>query len=148
VRGTVSFSDVMDLGYNALYKADGMETISILLVDDSESVIENLKAVLEMDRDIRIVGKAKNGIEALEKAKAVLPSVVIMDVRMPEMDGIEATRYLKERYPEMGIILFSVDDNTHFRLEGLRSGASDYYVKGRPTNELLAMIKRVYSKVM
>ncbi len=139
---------MIDLGHNVLYKANRMGKISILLVDDSESVIENLKAVLEMDKDIRIVGEAKDGVEALEKAKTVLPSVVLMDVRMPKMDGLEATKCLKERYPEMGIILFSIDDNTHFKLEGLRSGASDYYVKGRPMTELLRMIKRVYSKAM
>lgn len=115
--------------------------IKVLLVDDQDDVLEGLKSVLETEPGLSIVGFAKNGLEALAQAEKLLPQVVVMDVKMPKMDGLEATRLLKSLYPEMRVILLSMYENEEFVRSGREAGASNYLLKGSATDRLIDAIK-------
>ena len=87
-----------------------MKKIKILLVDDNDNTRASIRQLLELDHVVDIVGEAANGIEALEKAGILEPELVIMDISMPEMDGIEATRKFSEQHPHIAVILISIND--------------------------------------
>lgn len=118
-----------------------MEKIRILLADDNPVVREELSALLNLEEDFEVVGVAADGVEAVEKAEELSPQLVLMDVKMPRMDGLVATRELKKRYPNMHIVLLSIYDNQEYIKEGIDSGASAYIVKGIPFNELIQVIR-------
>ena len=81
--------------------------IRILIVDDSAAVREGLSSFLEMAQGVELVGTASDGIEAMEKARQLLPDVVLMDAQMPNVDGVEATRLIKKEFPDIGVLFFS-----------------------------------------
>lgn len=113
----------------------------VLLVDDQEDVLSSLKMILETEPGLCVVGVAKNGFEALHQAEKLLPQVVIMDVKMPRMDGLEATRQIKNAHPEMNVILLSMYENEEFMQAGKEAGASHYFLKGASTAHLVDAIK-------
>ena len=85
--------------------------IRVLIADDSNAILDGLCALLCPECGFEVVGVARDGLEALEKAKELLPDVVLMDAQMPNMDGVEATRQIKQSLPDMGILFFSVFSN-------------------------------------
>ena len=117
--------------------------IKVLLVDDQTLVRQGIRLLLEIETDIEVVGQAANGREALQQVEALHPEVVLMDVRMPEMDGVEATRQLSARYPEVKVIILTTfeDDETVF--EGLKAGARGYLLKDISSEEMAAAVRRV-----
>ncbi len=117
--------------------------IKVLLVDDQTLVRQGIRLLLEIETDIEVVGQAANGREALQQVDALHPEVVLMDVRMPEMDGVEATRQLSDRYPEVKVIILTTfeDDETVF--EGLKAGARGYLLKDISSEEMAAAVRRV-----
>jgi DNA-binding NarL/FixJ family response regulator len=118
--------------------------IKVLLVDDHLMVLRGLRFFLGTQPDIEIVGEANNGKEALEKVETLNPDIVLMDLIMPVMDGIEATKNIKENFPEVKVIMLtSFSDQDHV-LPALRAGAEGYQLKDIEPDELVKTIKGAY----
>ena len=115
--------------------------IRIMIVDDNATFREQLKEFLASEPDIEVVGEAADGQEAILKARELQPDVVLMDVRMPGINGIHATRQLKEEMPEVKVIILSLYDIDEYRKAALDSGASGYVVKKSIVQELLPAIR-------
>ncbi len=117
--------------------------IDVLLVDDQTLIRQGIRVLLEIEPDIRVVGQAGDGREAIRQVETLHPQVVLMDVRMPEMDGLAATRELSARFPEVGVIILTTfeDDETVF--EGLRAGARGYLLKDVSSEEMAAAVRKV-----
>jgi DNA-binding NarL/FixJ family response regulator len=117
--------------------------IKVLLADDQTLIRQGIRLLLEIEPDIQVVGQAANGRAALEQVEALHPDVVLMDVRMPEMDGVAATRALSEQHPEVKVIILTTfeDDETVF--EGLKAGARGYLLKDISSEEMAQAVRRV-----
>ena len=117
------------------------QTIRVLVADDHPMVREFISRILEAQEDLEVVGKASNGVMAIEMADALHPDVVLMDYEMPLMDGVEATWQIQNDHPEISVIGFSTHERGHTENAMRRAGAVAYYQKGCPTEELLAAIR-------
>lgn len=119
------------------------EPIHLLLVDDQRLMREGLRTLLELEPDLRVVSEAGNGEEALAAYDAHQPDVVLMDVRMPVLDGVEATRRLLHRWPAARVIILTTFDDDEYVFEGLRAGALGYLLKDVSVEELADAIHTV-----
>ena len=117
--------------------------IHILLVDDQRLMREGLRTLLELENDFEIAGEAGDGQSALEAYADFKPDVVLMDIRMPIMDGVEATRRLRARWPEARIIILTTFDDDASVFEGLRAGAQGYLLKDLSGQELASAVRTV-----
>ncbi|MDQ2953216.1 MAG: response regulator transcription factor [Chloroflexota bacterium] len=115
----------------------------VLLVDDHELVRQGIAAMLHGAADVQVVAEARTGREALEVARRELPDVVLMDVKMPDMDGLEATRKLKEERPRTAVVMLTMHDNPTYLREAVRAGAAGYLLKDVSKDELLDAIRQV-----
>lgn len=115
--------------------------IRILLVDDQTMFREGLRTLLSVQPDFQVVGEAENGEQALEKAARLLPDVVLMDLRMPVMDGVTATRRLNALRPGCRVIVLTTFDDDENVFEGLRAGALGYLLKDAPSEKLFEAIR-------
>ena len=115
----------------------------LIVVDDHEMSRESLRSLLEFDHNLRIVDEAKDGQEAIELCRLHRPNLVIMDVRMPRMNGFEATRLIKEELCETKVLIMSAYDNDGFVLEAMRAGAEGYVLKLAPLREILEAVRGV-----
>lgn len=109
-----------------------MDKIKIMIADDQELIRDSLSIVLGANADMEVTGLAGNGrelIELIEKGRKALPDVVLMDVRMPELDGVEATHAVKERWPQVRIIILTTFDDDEYVFNALKYGASGYLLK-------------------
>jgi DNA-binding NarL/FixJ family response regulator len=123
-----------------------MDKIRVLIADDQSLFLESLSTFLQnYAEDIEVVGLAKNGNEALEKAAELRPDIVLMDVHMPVMDGVEATRRLIESQPGVKIIILSTYDEDEYVRKALRLGAAGYLLKDISPTELIASIRALKS---
>ncbi|MBD2461405.1 response regulator transcription factor [Oscillatoria sp. FACHB-1407] len=118
--------------------------IRVLLVDDQPILREGLKALLELEADLAIVGEADNGQTALQQVEALHPDVVLMDVRMPVMDGVAATGAIHQQFPQTKVLVLTTFDDDHYVAEALRLGAAGYLLKDTPSEELAIAIRTVY----
>lgn len=119
-----------------------MKQIRVLLADDQKLFVESLENVLRSrGKDIAIVGIAYNGQEALELVRRTKPDIVLMDVRMPVMDGVECTRLIKQTHPEIKVIMLTTFDDDEFIIEALKVGAVGYILKDVSPNELIDDIR-------
>jgi len=118
-----------------------MQKTKVLIVDDSAVVRDGLRSIISVHPDIEIVGDARNGLQAIAKAEELCPNVILMDARMPEMGGIEATRHIKKHLPDTKVLLFTAYDN-HVD-EALTAGVSHYLTKDCRREELLNAIRRL-----
>ena len=116
--------------------------VRVLLADDNAQFRFVLRQLLERDPDIAVVAEASDGAEALELVDEHHPDVVLMDVSMPGIDGLEATFELKSRFPDLTVLMLSVGDKEQEIAAGLASGASEYLVKGTSAGEIVNAIKR------
>jgi len=119
------------------------DEITTLIVDDHEVVREGLRLSLSRAANIRVVGEAADGMAAVELAERRKPNVVIMDVRMPGMDGLEATKLLVERAPESKVLIFTAYSERSLLGRGLESGATGYILKEAPHETLVRAIEKV-----
>ncbi len=117
--------------------------IRILLVDDQRLMREGLRTLLELEADIEVIGEAGDGQAALDAYGGLKPDVVLMDIRMPIMDGVEATRRLRARWPEARIIILTTFDDDASVFEGLRAGAQGYLLKDLSGQELASAVRTV-----
>ncbi len=115
--------------------------IRVLLVDDQALFREGLETLLSVHTDIQVVGQASNGREALEVAAKVQPDVVLMDVRMPVLDGVRATRLLKQAQPKCRVIVLTTFDDDEYVFDALRSGAVGYLLKDVASARLIEAIR-------
>jgi DNA-binding NarL/FixJ family response regulator len=114
--------------------------VRVLICDDQWIVSQGLEAILGAERDIQVVGIASDGAEALEKVAQVHPDVVLMDLRMPGMNGIEATRLIRERFPQVKVLVLTTYGTDDWLFEAVRSGASGYLLKGTPREALIEAV--------
>ena len=119
------------------------EPIRILLVDDQRLMREGLRTLLELEPDLDVIGESEDGQQALLDYENLVPTVVLMDIRMPVMDGVQATRRLLERWPEAKIIILTTFDDDQYVFEGLRAGALGYLLKDVSGEELSEAIRTV-----
>ncbi len=119
--------------------------VRVLLVDDHELVRQGIAAMLSKADDVQVVGEARTGREAIEAARKELPDVVLMDVRMPDMDGLEATRRIKEERPRTAVVMVTMHDNPAYLKEAVRAGAAGYLLKDVAKDELIDAIRQVSS---
>lgn len=117
------------------------QQIKVLIAEDHEMVRESLASMLSNHPTIHMVGTACNGREAVEKAKQLEPDVVLMDIKMPNMDGIKACRLLKKAQPDVLVIMLTVMDDESHVIDAITAGASGYILKSMSINELLRAIK-------
>lgn len=120
-----------------------MEKIKVIIVDDSDFVRDGMGIILEADDDFQVVGCAANGREAIEMARRTAPDIFLMDIQMPEMDGIEATKYIVENNLGKVLILTTFDDDELVQ-NALRNGAKGYLIKNHTPEHLKQMIKSVH----
>jgi DNA-binding NarL/FixJ family response regulator len=115
----------------------------VLITDDHPVVREGLAAMLSRESDIEVVGEAQNGKVAIEKARELKPDIVLMDLRMPEVDGIEAIRRIKLENPRVKFIVLTTYDNDEYIFKGIEAGARAYLLKDAPRGELFKAIRAV-----
>jgi len=120
------------------------ELIKVLIVDDIVSTLDNLQKLLSFEPDIQVVATAVNGKEGVEQAKKVAPDIVLMDVNMPIMDGIQATETLAQEAPGAPVIIMSVQGERDYLRRAMQSGAREFLIKPFSGDELIASIRRVY----
>jgi DNA-binding NarL/FixJ family response regulator len=118
-------------------------TIRVMLAEDHETVREGLKLLIDTQPDMRVVSTVENGRAAVESAAVLSPNVVVMDVAMPEMNGLVATKELKRTHPTISIVVLSRYDEDAYIQELLGAGASGYVLKRSPSSELLSAIRAV-----
>src|SRR4249920_3131354 len=123
-----------------------MEKIKVLIADDHRVVREGLAAILKTKDDILIVGEAQDGMEAVEKVKTLVPDVVLMDVSMPRMGGVEATRQIKREFPHIGIVALTMYDEQQYIFDLVRAGATGYLLKDSESSQILAEISLMAQK--
>lgn len=119
-------------------------SLRVLLVDDHTLVLDGLQARLELEGNIDIIGTASNGLEALEKAKALKPDLVLMDVSMPVLNGLEATKRFKAEQPEIKILMLSMHNDKEYIMSLIQSGANGYVLKDVSSEELVQAINTVH----
>ncbi|KXK46093.1 MAG: response regulator [Chlorobi bacterium OLB5] len=122
-----------------------MKTTKILIVDDHEVVRDGLRNILTSLENISIAGEAGNGEEAVKMYSSLKPDLVIMDISMPGMNGIEATRVIKEKDPDARILILTMHDNQEYLNQIIRSGAKGFILKNTDKEELLDAVKTVAS---
>lgn len=115
----------------------------ILLVDDHPIVREGLKTVLQRRPGWQVIGEASNGMEALEKAESLQPDVMVLDITMPKMNGLEVCRLLKQRMPGIEVLMVTQHDSPQMMREALSAGAKGYVVKSNAARDLLEAIEVV-----
>ena len=120
------------------------KTIKVLLVDDHLLVLDGLQARLELEEYIEVIGTANNGLDALNKAKILKPDVVLMDVTMPVLNGLEATKRFQTEQPGTKILVLSMHNEKEYILSLIQSGANGYVLKDVSSEELVLAIETVY----
>ncbi len=115
--------------------------IRLLLVDDQSLICQGLKAMLNLEPDLEVVGIANNGQAALDQVAALQPDVVLMDVQMPVMDGREATRLLCQSFGDISVLVLTTFDDDQYVVDAMRSGAKGYLLKDMPSEELAQAIR-------
>ncbi len=121
-----------------------MNKIRVLIADDHAIVREGLRALLEVHPDIEVVGEATDGEEAVNKTVEVQPDIVLMDITMPRMNGLEATRQIKQRSPDIKILVLTMHEGDEYFFNILDAGASGYFVKGGSSSELISALRVVW----
>lgn len=119
--------------------------IKVLVADDQELIRQSLQIVLESKENIQVTGAAADGQEVIQCIRKEKPDVVLMDIRMPKMDGVQCTKIIKENYPQIKIIILTTFDDDEFVYNALKYGASGYLLKGISMDELVKAIEVVHS---
>jgi len=122
-------------------KNDESCPIRLLIVDDQSLIRQGLKAMLEQEPDLQVVGDAENGKIALELVATLQPDVVLMDIRMPEMDGRTATKLIVQNFPNVKVLVLSTFDDDSYLTGAMRAGAKGYLLKDMPSSELADAIR-------
>ncbi|MGQ9490927.1 MAG: response regulator, partial [Anaerolineae bacterium] len=127
-------------------RASAATPIRVLVADDHAILRDGIRSLLERQPDFLVVGEAGNGQEAVDKALALAPDVVLMDLAMPGMDGLEATRRLRQLRPEIKVLILTQHDNQEYIAPALRAGAVGYVLKRSGGREVVNAIRRVFEE--
>lgn len=119
--------------------------IKIILTDDHRIFRDGIKSLLSENEEIQIIGEASDGFELMEMLKMITPDLVIMDITMPKLSGIEVTKQISSLYPEMGILILSMHTNEEFVINSIKAGAQGYLPKDTSKEELLKAIHAIYN---
>src|SRR5438552_11819506 len=133
----------MQSSYNMLEPTPSTSTISVVLDDDHEILRQGLKLLLGLQREIQIVGEARTGLEAVELARRLQPDVVVMDISMADMDGLEACQHIRSQQPATQVLMLTMHESEEYFLQALRMGAAGYLVKKAAPTELHMAIRAV-----
>ena len=117
-----------------------MKTIKIMIVDDQALLRDGLKTVLELEKDISVCGMAKNGLEAIELADRMKPDLMLLDIRMPEMDGVECVKIIKGNHPGTKIIMLTTFNDEEYIMKAIANGADGYLLKDIEVEKLVDAI--------
>ena len=117
--------------------------IKVVIADDHSLVRQGLRRYLDMADDIEVIGEAANGEEAIALVEKAQPDIVLLDIRMPSMDGLEAARKIRERFPSVGAIMLTAYDDRQFVVEAVRAGARGYVLKARDAEHLIQTVRLV-----
>lgn len=120
-------------------------TIRVLICDDQAIVREGLEMILSADKEIRVVGLAADGYEAVQMVAREQPDIVLMDLKMPGMNGIRATDEIRKKHPQVRVLVLTTFGEDEWVFDAIRSGASGYLLKGTPRQELVAAVKGTYA---
>ena len=121
-----------------------MAKIRVLIADDHTILRQGIRALLEAEPDIEVIAEAADGREAVEKSRALSPDIVLMDIAMPVMNGLEATRCIKKEKPNIHVVVLTMHDNEEYVIQTLSAGASGYILKRIAATELVTAIRSVY----
>lgn len=122
-----------------------MEKIKVLITDDQADLAEELKNLIETDDALEVVGIALDGFDALERMRGVCPDVVLMDIRMPNMNGVVATQRIKAEYPNVKVVILTTFDDSDYILNAINNGASGYLLKDIGSAALIDAVKNAYA---
>src|SRR2546425_8051780 len=125
-------------------RSSSVERIRVLIADDHRVVREGLTAILRESGDLEVVGEARDGQEAVEKARELQPDVILMDVSMPRMSGVEATRAIKRESPHIGIVALTMYDEDKYIFDLVRAGATGYLLKDSDSAQIISAIRSIY----
>jgi two-component system, NarL family, response regulator DegU len=125
--------------------SDAPSPIRVLIAEDQTLMRQGLKTILDLEDGFEVVGLAADGQEAVERALALRPDVVLMDVQMPRVNGVEATAQLTAALPEARVIILTTFDYDEYVFEAIKAGARGYLLKDTPADELLTIIRRVHA---
>ena len=119
-----------------------MGKIRVLIVDDLDHVRQGLRTVLELTDEQEVVAEAGTGLEAVQLAEQIKPDVILMDLEMPGLDGLEATGRIKSRHPNTGVVMLTIYDDPKNRKRAANAGVDAFLKKGAPLDQILAAIHR------
>jgi DNA-binding NarL/FixJ family response regulator len=122
-----------------------MKPIRVLLVDDHPLFLDGIAALLSVHHEFRILGRARDGCEAVEKARALRPDLILMDIRMPRCSGLEATRQIKQENPETRIVMLTVSEEDEDLFEAIKSGAQGYLLKSLEGADFFGLLRGIAS---
>ena len=114
----------------------------IVIADDHDLVRQGFRGMLAREEGLEVVGEAQDGLEAVEVCSRLQPDLVLMDVRMPKMDGLSATREIKQRHPKTIVLMVSMHENPDYLLEAVKAGAAGYVLKGSPNSQIMSSVRR------
>ena len=119
--------------------------IKVMIADDQVILAEGIKSVLETDPELEVIGLAFDGFDALEKMEKKPPDVVLMDIRMPNMNGVVATQSIKAKYPDVKVVILTTFDDSDYILNAINNGASGYLLKDIGSTALIDAVKNAYA---
>ena len=122
-----------------------MDKIKVMVVDDQQELAEEIASVLSTDSQLTVVGTAADGFDALEKMPSFDPDVVLLDIRMPNMNGVVATQRIKSEYPDVKVVILTTFDDSDYILNAINNGASGYLLKDIGGNALIDAVKNAYA---
>jgi DNA-binding NarL/FixJ family response regulator len=122
-----------------------MSAIRVLIAEDQTLMRQGLRTILELEPGFTVVGEAANGLQAIERTAALAPDVILMDVQMPELDGVAATAEITAAFPASRVIILTTFDYAEYVFSGIKAGAMGYLLKDTPATELLAAIRRIHA---
>src|SRR5437870_8829110 len=125
-------------------RSSSVERIRVLIADDHRVVRAGLAAIMRASGDLEVLGEARDGQEAIEKARELQPDVILMDVSMPRMNGVEATRAIKRETPHIGIVALTMYDEEKYIFDLVRAGATGYLLKDSDSAQIISAIRSIY----
>jgi DNA-binding NarL/FixJ family response regulator len=118
--------------------------INLLLVDDHAVLRDGLKTIIESEDDINVIGEAVSGSDALNKVRELAPDIILMDINLPGMNGVEVTRILKQQYPHIKVLILTMHSHEEYFMSAIKEGADGYLLKDAPSDQVVEAVRTVF----